>query len=375
MPLALPGSPLQVWAVDDDAVQLTWGALPAGAITAEAGTAGVTVEHRGGPGALELGGLTPGTAHEILVRWPGGRRQLTARTATPPPGRELCRVATISDLHLGSRRWGALKTMTDDAGATVPFPLRCARAAVSEAVAWGAELLIVKGDAADHQDHEHFELVGDLLDEVSDRIPVLLVPGNHEVDGRGRGPVPATVGRRAIPYERGAFSTDLEGLRVVVADTSVPGRGQGSIDAVADEILAHVADADRPFLLAVHHHFHPWPLPTIYPIGIAHPRSVEFLDELAARNPNGLVTSGHTHRNRARHHGPLRLTEVGSTRDWPGVWAGYVVHEGGIRQVVRRAAAPEAVTWHEYSRLALLGWWGRWARGPLDHRCFTHLWR
>ena len=30
--------------------------------------------------------------------------------------------------------------------------------------------------------------------------------------------------------------------------------------------------------------------------------------------------------------------------------------------------------WHEYSRLALLGVWGWWSAGRLDHRCFTHRW-
>jgi hypothetical protein len=41
------------------------------------------------------------------------------------------------------------------------------------------------------------------------------------------------------------------------------------------------------------------------------------------------------------------VTEVGSPKDYPGTWAGYVVHEGGIRQVVRRVAAPEVIRWTE----------------------------
>ena len=57
-----------------------------------------------------------------------------------------------------------------------------------------------------------------------------------------------------------------------------------------------------------------------------------------------------------------------------GTWAGYVVHEGGIRQVVRRVAAPAAIRWTEETKRALLGVWGRWSPGRLDDRCLSHTW-
>jgi hypothetical protein len=87
-----------------------------------------------------------------------------------------------------------------------------------------------------------------------------------------------------------------------------------------------------------------------------------------------VITSGHTHRHRARRRGPLLLTEVGSPKDYPGTWAGYVVHEGGIRQVVRRVAAPDAIRWTEATKRALFGIWGRWSPGRLEDRCLTHVW-
>lgn len=369
----LPASPLGVWAVEDTSVQLTWGALPPGQVTAWAGDVHQSCDHPGGPGSLTIEGLASGTKHRIDVTWSGGRKQLETATLAPPPGQELCRVATVSDLHLGSRRWGAAKTMVDRSQSEIPFPMRCARASVAEAVAWGADLLLVKGDAAHHQDRDHFRQVGDLLDGVD--IPTMLIPGNHEVDGRGdQAHLPATVGERGIPYITTAASHDLPGLRIIAANTAVQDKGHGSIDAVAAEIVELAAVSPGPFLLGLHHHLQARPQPTSYPPGVAGPGSTDLLDALATANSSGFVTSGHTHRNRARHHGPFPLTEVASTRDWPGVWAGYVVHEGGIRQVVRRAAAQEAISWHEYSRLALFGWWEHWSKGPLEQRCFSHRW-
>ena len=78
-----------------------------------------------------------------------------------------------------------------------------------------------------------------------------------------------------------------------------------------------------------------------------------------------MVTSGHTHRHRARRHGPLLVTEVGSPKDYPGTWAGYLVYEGGIVQTVRRVMAPEAIRWTQRTARMFGGAWGRWSPGRL----------
>lgn len=369
----LAPSPLQVWAVEETCIQLTWGHLPAGEVSAWTGDSHATVEHRGGAGSVDIEGLTPGNDYRIDVTWAGGRGQLRASTLRPPPGELLCKIATISDLHLGSDHWGASKAMVDRSGHETPFPTRCAEAAVREAEAWGAELLVVKGDGAHHQHPEHFAALGELLDGCPG-LPVMLIPGNHDVDGHTTHPTPAKIGERGIPFIRDTISLDLPGLRVIAADTTIPGRGIGSIDRVAEDIIELAGIGKQPFFLGLHHHLQPHPLPTYYPIGVGWPPARAFLNRLAATNARGFVSSGHTHRNRARFHGSLCLTEVASTRDWPGVWAGYAVYEGGIRQVVRRTASPDAMAWTEYSRRALLGLWQRWAPGPLGERSMVHEW-
>ena len=61
-------------------------------------------------------------------------------------------------------------------------------------------------------------------------------------------------------------------------------------------------------------------------------------------------------------------------KDYPGVWAGYVVHDGGIVQTVRRVAEPSAMAWTEHSARAMGGIYRYWTPGRLDDRCFSLNW-
>ena len=63
--------------------------------------------------------------------------------------------------------------------------------------------------------------------------------------------------------------------------------------------------------------------------------------------------AGHTHRNRVRRFGAtgdVPWVEVACVKDFPGAWAEYRVFEGGILQVFRRIATPEALVWTERTR-------------------------
>jgi hypothetical protein len=113
---------------------------------------------------------------------------------------------------------------------------------------------------------------------------------------------------------------------------------------------------------------------THYPPSISWRDSARLVDELAAVNPATLIVAGHTHRNRRYLVRGLLVAEVASTKDYPGVWAGYSVYEGGIRQVVYRVAAPAAIAWTEVTRRALGGVWGWWSPGRLSDRCWTMEW-
>ena len=91
--------------------------------------------------------------------------------------------------------------------------------------------------------------------------------------------------------------------------------------------------------------------------------------------PATLIVAGHTHRNRRYQVRGLTVAEVGSTKDYPGVWAGYSVYEGGIRQVVYRVAEPvghRLDRGHPARASAASGDGG--ARVSLSDRCWTLEW-
>jgi hypothetical protein len=65
--------------------------------------------------------------------------------------------------------------------------------------------------------------------------------------------------------------------------------------------------------------------------------------------------------------------EVGCTQDFPGTWAEYRVHEGGVMQIVHRMSTPAALAWSESCR-GLYADFGidyeTYALGTLADRCF-----
>ena len=347
-----------------------WPALPPGEHTVAVGDRTAVVTGDGGPVAAVVEGLP---AHSVLEVFLDGRWATTVATLPAPPGEELFRFATVGDIHVGDgHTFGVLPTVTDPGGEDDSPILRSVRAALAELAGWGARLVVAKGDLTHHGVTEEFELAAAILSEPG--LPVVATRGNHDVrrdhdDGR---PVLAAAG---IELAAGAIAVrDVPGLRIIVADVTLPNRHPGSFRRVGADVLDAAADAGGPVLLATHHQLQRLPFPTHWPPGVLGPESGRFLRSLRRANPATVITSGHTHRHRSRRIGPLLLTEVGSPKDHPGTWAGYAVHEGGIRQVVRRVMQPEVLRWTEDTRRALFGIWGRWSPGRLDDRCLTHRW-
>jgi 3',5'-cyclic AMP phosphodiesterase CpdA len=357
-----------VFAVEDTAVELCWRALPPGSHVVEIAGRTAQIEGTGGAAATWIDGLPPDAELDVVV---DGRRAARARTLPSPPGRLLTRVATISDIHVGDgSTFGVWPTITHPGGPDDPIVLRCARAALAEIVAWQPDLVIVKGDLTHHGITAEWELAAELLAETG--LPTIVAVGNHDVK-QGRAIGAGALGARGIPLasER-VLVRDLPGVRVVVADTSIPERHHGSVRHIGPALLDALREAPGPALVTVHHQLHPFPVLTHWPPGIL--RADPFVRAIAAANPDTLITSGHTHRHRRRQVGPVTVTEVGSPKDHPGTWAGYVIHEGGMRQVVRRTTDPGVLAWTEATRRALFGMWGRWSPGRLSDRCFTHVW-
>lgn len=299
----------------------------------------------------------------------------------PPPGKLVTKVATISDLHIGEPGFGVLPRIhpTHLLGGD-HYSVRAARAAIDEAVAWGAELVVAKGDLTWTARPGQWELVAEVL--AASPVPVIAVVGNHDVNRRG------SEGRRwleaagvstIVDRHTPVASVDAGPLRIVLAHTNSEYHGPARIDAgirrrVLDALAAVPAGGGS--MLVTHHYPNRFPLTTRYPAGIRHDDAAALFDTLSRLDrPPTLVTCGHSHRNRRYRRSGIDVSEVGSTKDYAGVWAGYAVHEGGIRQVVRRIAEPSVVEWIERTKRSCFGLWGEWTPGRLRWRCFSLPWR
>ncbi|MBX3286029.1 MAG: hypothetical protein KF703_11850 [Actinobacteria bacterium] len=379
-----------VFAVEDTTVQLQWRHLRPGSLRLRVGVEGArapgreqTIEVVDPAGTVVLHDLEAGRRHVVEVDGDAlGPRSapvhLEATTLRPPPGAELCRLATVSDLHLGTTVFGHRGTIKEHPKPEVPHPTRCAEAAIAEAHRWGAQHLVVKGDITNYAKPDEWRTYAALVGSAP--MPVDGLVGNHDRarEPRGRGSVAPEEAARLFGLSL-AFPLlvrDLPGARVVMADTTIAGRNQGQLAGVVDDLLDAVADADPEVavLVAIHHQLQPWHVPEGVPSGIPRGESLAFLEHLARAHGRVFVTSGHTHRHRRWSHAGITTTQVGATKDYPGVWGGYAVHEGGLRQLVRRIGRPDCVRWTEHTRRAAVGAWRYVAPGSLDSRCFTLDW-
>jgi predicted phosphodiesterase len=337
-----------VFAVEDTSAQVSW---------------------RGG--VIDVSGLTPATTARVHVDLDGTGADVAITTLAPPPGRELTRIATVNDVHIGQGRFGLFDSMHEPPN-EVPHAVRCLQSAVRDALAWGAQLIVVKGDLTERSRPAEWELVGEVLGHLP--VPIAVVPGNHEVSRSRPTDAQPALARQGLHLVHGVEVIDLPGLRLILVDSTLTDHRHGRIGHLQDVIVRRAARAPGTVLVAMHHNLQRTPRPRYWPPGIPAPESRQFLRALRAANPRSLVTTGHTHRHRRHDWDGVTWTEIGSTKDFPGTWAGYVAHAGGIRQVVRRVSDPSVLPWLDATRKAYLRVWGHWSPGKLDDRCFTIAW-
>ncbi|MGG2459857.1 metallophosphoesterase [Streptomyces sp. RGM 3693] len=187
-------------------------------------------------------------------------------------------LAQLSDLHL-------------DGG---PRASERARAVVSYLLGLPGTLdgVLVTGDIADHGTDDEYRQAAKLLAPLADRYPLLLCPGNHDA----REPF-----RRILlgGHEPGGAAVnqvrDLAGTRVVLCDSSIPGRAEGRLEAQTLEWLdATLAAAPHlPALVALHHPPVDLGLPYIDRIAL---READRLAAVLGRHPQvTAVLCGHAH--------------------------------------------------------------------------------
>jgi 3',5'-cyclic AMP phosphodiesterase CpdA len=374
---------VRVFAVEPNSVQLDWAALGPGTVRIAAADSVVEVDTDGGPGTATLDGLPAGRHLTVRVEGDGvpegrgGRRGRIERSVTtpfPPPGSELARVATISDLHVGETTFGYLHTIGESVGTPVDesHSIRAARAGIAEALAWGAQRLVLKGDIVDQSHPGHWREVEKLLADVP--VPMHVIAGNHEVKRRRTIEPADALADSVAAYTDTVDAIDLGGASLVLVNSTEPDHERGRLSHLQGDLLGALGSAPGGALVALHHHLRHGRNPGAWPVGVPAVESTQALDAIVRVHPATMLTSGHVHRHRIHRHGPLTLTCVGSVKDYPGVWAGYVFYEGGIRQVVRRVSEPSTLRWTERTGDALAGAYRYWTPSLLSTRCVTVTW-
>lgn len=303
-------------------------------------------------------GLRPDTDHEA-----GPFRFRTL----PEPGELLARFVTVNDVHFGETEAGIIEG--SDIGPIFrsppdrPHAELMSAAAVDEIATVEPELVVVKGDLTANAAPDELERFRNTYGVFGDRL--MFVRGNHESYHH--------VSHGASPWQQ----RDLPGATVVLLDTSIDGEVAGTITDEQFERLDTLAgESDRPVLLFGHH-----------PIGDRDsedksdrtfgidPDVSDRFRELVARHPAILhYSAGHTHRNRVSRFpitGDLPWGEVGSVKDYPGMWVEYRIHERAILHIGHRVSAPEALRWTNQTRHMFAGLFADYAFGSLEDRCFV----
>lgn len=304
-------------------------------------------------------GLAPASEHEI--------DGVVVRTLDRPPGRLLCRLATVNDIHFGEVECGRIDDHPEGPiqralPGEPPYPETMNRAAVSEINDLDPAAVIVKGDlTADGTDDEFEAFERCYVDAFGDRLHV--VRGNHDA-------------YRGQDRYAGDHWVRLDGVAVALVDTVLPLRTTGGLSAEQiDWLDTHAAESDVPVLVMGHHQQWVDGNRSDDYFGL-HPDASDALADVIARRPSIVAyTAGHTHRHRVRMlPSGVPSIEIGCVKDFPGTWAEYRVHEGGIMQVVHRISGKDALRWSERCRGLYSDFgvdYASYAMGPLGHRCFT----
>lgn len=324
--------------------------------------------------AARITGLDPATSYELSVDGAPAGEWLPASFTTleHPGGRLLATIATANDVHFGEVECGRLGDLGEEELGPImrsepsdpPYPQVMNRAVIDEMQALAPDVVVVKGDLTDAGRENEFE---DFLDAYGALAPRMQwVRGNHDVK---------TDPQFAAGYA--PYDVRVDGVALAVVDTAIPGTDRGELNAGQVAWLDELAGSTSgPVLVFGHHHV--WNLAADHRSGTyfgINPDDSEALAAVVAKHENIVgYFAGHTHRNRVRRFPTARnvpFVEIACTKDYPGGWGEYRVYEGGFTQIVRRAAAPDAMAWTEKTRHMFAGLYRDYALGPLTDRCFT----
>ncbi|GAA3213436.1 metallophosphoesterase [Actinocorallia longicatena] len=153
------------------------------------------------------------------------------------------------------------------------------------------DAVLITGDIAEHGAAVEYEIAREVL---ASPFPTVLCPGNHDDRARLREafPDPSGTGRPDAPVNR---ALDLDGLSILLADSTVPGEIHGYLDdptvAWLEEALAERRDV--PTVIGMHHPAAPVGIPYVDRLSLWEPSRLE---AVVRRNPQVVaVIAGHAH--------------------------------------------------------------------------------
>ena len=305
-------------------------------------------------------GLEPDADHEI---------EGFAFHTLPEPGELLATFATVNDVHFGEVVCGVIDGSVigptfRSAPGEPPYPEVMNRAAVDEISAHQPDVVVVKGDLTSTGAAAEYDAFREVY-ETAFGPRLTVVRGNHESYNHAD--------FAAVPQQE----VVLPGVILAVLDTSVDGSPAGTVSAGQLDWLDELgARSDRPVLVFGHHHLGD-PKSTEKAdrtFGIDLDASAALLAVMGRRHSLRGYFAGHTHRNRVRRFaatGERPWVEVACVKDYPGAWAEYRVHDGGILQIMHRISSREALVWTEQTRHMYSGLYHDYAFGTLADRCFV----
>jgi len=151
--------------------------------------------------------------------------------------------------------------------------------------------VLVTGDIAHNGTAEEHAIARELLAPLD--MPVYTAAGNHDKLG-----------------ERHEYVEEVAGIRIVVCDTSIDGRDEGSLDV---GWLEEQLEPGIPTIIAMHHPPILIGLPALDVVGLPADQR-EALEDLLARSPQVLrVVAGHVHRASANTLGGCGVVTCAST--------------------------------------------------------------
>lgn len=133
--------------------------------------------------------------------------------------------------------------------------------------------LVFTGDLADYGEDDAYARIRALIEPLADRLGarVVWVMGNHDDRAAFRSHLlPGDAGEPTAPVDR---VDEIDGLRVITLDSTVPGHHHGEVTAAQRAWLADVLSVPAPLgtILAMHHP----PVPSVLDLAA----SVELLDQ------------------------------------------------------------------------------------------------